>query len=40
MQLRKQPAKTVQGFIVILKAIDEETEAEIKKAKREARRSS
>jgi hypothetical protein len=37
-QLAKQPAKTIEEFIVILNEIDRQTEQEIAKAKREARR--
>jgi hypothetical protein len=35
-QLAKQPAKTIEEFIVILNEIDRQTEQEIAKAKREA----
>jgi hypothetical protein len=37
-QLARQPAKTVQQFLVILNQIDKMTEEEIEKAKREAKR--
>jgi hypothetical protein len=37
-QLAKQPAKTIEEFIVILNEIDRQTEQEIAKAKREAQR--
>jgi len=36
-ELARQPAKTVQGFIVILTEMDQQTMEEIKKAKREAK---
>jgi len=36
-QLAKQPAKTIEEFIVILNEIDRQTELEIAKAKREAK---
>ena len=32
-QLEKQPAKTIEGFIVILNEVDRQTEEEMKKAK-------
>lgn len=36
-QLERQPAKTVEEFIVILNEMDRQTEEEIEKAKRGAR---
>ena len=37
-QLARQPAKKVEEFIVILNEMDRQTEEEMQKAKREARR--
>jgi hypothetical protein len=36
-QLARQPAKTVQQFLVILNQMDKMTEEEVEKAKREAK---
>jgi len=36
LELRKQPAKTVEQFLVILAEVDRQTEEEMAKAKREA----
>lgn len=36
-ELARQPAKTLEEFIVIMNEIDQQTQEEMKKAKREAR---
>jgi len=36
-QLARQPAKTIEEFIVILSEVDRQTEEEVSRAKREAR---
>jgi len=36
-ELARQPAKTVEEFIVIMNEIDQQTQEEMKKAKREAK---
>jgi hypothetical protein len=35
--LARQPAKTVEAFVVIMNEMDRQTEEEMRKAKREAR---
>ena len=37
-QLRRQPAKTIEEFIVILNEVDRQGEEEMRKAEREARK--
>lgn len=37
-QLSRQPAKTIEEFIVILNEVDRQGEEEMRKAEREARR--
>jgi len=37
-ELERQPAKTIEEFLVIINEIDRQTEEEMEKAKREARR--
>ena len=35
--MRRQPAKAVQQFLTILNEVDQQTEVEVEKAKREAK---
>jgi hypothetical protein len=37
-ELARQPAKTVEAFVVIMNEVDRQTEEELRKAKREARK--
>jgi len=37
MSLARQPAKTVESFVVIMNEMDRQTEEEMRKAKQEAR---
>jgi len=37
-ELRKQPSKTIEQFVVILNEMDRQSEEEMRKAEREARK--
>jgi hypothetical protein len=37
-ELARQPAKTIEAFVVIMNEIDRQTEKEMEKAKREAKK--